>query len=293
MKIGFVLPHNEMGNNASIVRALATGAESAGADHLLLYDHVVGADRNRPGGFEGPYDKDIAFHEPLTTFSFIAGVTETIRLTTAVIILPQRQTVLVAKQAAQVALLSGNRFTLGIGTGWNKVEYDALKENFHNRGKRQAEQVELLRALWREDNLDYTGEHHRVELASINPRPTADIPIWFGGSAPALIDRCAKLGDGWIPIMGPNDHARQTLDHISSVRAEAGLSMDSFGVQAQAQYAGGDRDRWRKHAEKWRDLGATHLAIATHNAGITSAEGHLEALAEYMDAVSDVVGGYA
>ena len=206
-------------------------------------------------------------------------------MVSAVLILPQRQTALVAKQAAQVALLSGGRFTLGIGTGWNQVEYDCLGEDFSNRGARQAEQVELLRKLWMEDSLTYSGKYHTVSAASINPRPSQPIPIWFGGSAPALLQRCARLGDGWIPLMGANDAARQCIETIRSHREAAGGSMKGFGIQAQAQYAGGTPERWASHAAKWRDLGATHLAIATHNAGKTSVEGHLGRIEEYLSVV--------
>ena len=288
MKIGYVIPHHEIGADPSDLKALAQGAEAMGADHLLLYDHVLGADRNRPGGFEGPYDKDVRFHEPLTAFAYLAGVTETIGLMTAVLILPQRQTALVAKQAAEVAILSNNRLRLGIGTGWNKVEYDALGENFHNRGVRQSEQVELMRSLWRDDVLDYSGKHHRVELASINPRPTETIPVWFGGGAPKLLERCARLGDGWVPITGPNDTAKAALATMQEVRESAGLSWEGFGIQAQAQFGGGTPERWKTHAERWKALGCTHMAIATHNAGIDSVQGHLDALASYQQAVADI-----
>ena len=253
--------------------------------NLLVYDHVLGADRDRPGGFEGVYDKDVAFHEPLTFLAFVAGVTTTLELVTAVMILPQRQTVLVAKQAAEVAVLSGNRLRLGVGVGWNQVEYVGLNERFDNRGRRQAEQVELMRRLWTEDSFSFDGEFHTIDMAGINPRPTEPVPIWFGGSAPALLERCAVLGDGWVPLGTPNDTARTRIDTIRTRREEAGLSMDGFTIQAQAQYAGGDPDRWRTHAERWRDLGATHLSVATHNAGPTDADGHLRRVAEYLEAV--------
>ena len=288
MKIGYVLPHNEIGTNPANLVALAQGAEQLGADHLLLYDHVLGADRNRPGGFQGPYDKDTQFHEPLTTFAYLAGVTTTIGLMSAVLILPQRQTALVAKQAAQLALLSGNRFRMGIGTGWNKVEYDALNESFGNRGARQEEQVQLMRDLWREDSLNFDGKYHQIELASINPRPTEPVPVWFGGGAQKLLDRCARLGDGWVPITGPNDTARQSIESMRSIRETAGLSWEGFGIQAQAQFAGGSPDRWKSHAEKWQALGATHIAVASHNAGIDSTAGHLDALSQYMGAMREI-----
>ena len=247
--------------------------------------HVLGADRNRPGGFEGPYDKDVAFHEPFTTFAFIAAVTKNLDMITTVMILPQRQTVLVAKQAAELAILSNNRFKLGIGVGWNAVEYVGLNENFKNRGKRQAEQVELMRLLWESEVLEYKGDYHHIDKASLNPRPSENVPIWFGGGAPQLIERCADLGDGWIPLMGPNEAARNTLQEIRAKREAKGLDWNNFGVQAQAQYAGGDPDRWNKHAEKWRDLGASHLAVATHNAEPTNVDGHLSRIKEYMNAV--------
>ena len=286
MEIGAVVPHNEIGTDPGAIKAYAQGVEELGATHLLIYDHVMGADRNRPGGFTGNYDKDTAFHEPFAFYSFVAAVTERIDMVTAVMILPQRQTVLVAKQAAELAILSGNRFRLGVGTGWNKVEYQALNEEFSNRGRRQDEQVELLRRLWTEDAFSFDGEFHTIELASINPRPTRSIPILFGGSAPALLERCARLGDGWMPLGTPNDSSRERIDAIRTQREALGRSMDGFLIQAQAQYAGGDPDRWCTHASRWRELGATHLAIATHNAGPTDVDGHLARIAEYMAAVA-------
>ena len=286
MEIGAVFPHNEIGTDPQAIKDYAQGVEELGVTHLLIYDHVLGADRDRPGGFEGPYDKDVAFHEPFTTFAFIAAVTKKLDMITTVMILPQRQTVLVAKQAAELAILSNNRFKLGIGVGWNTVEYTGLNENFKNRGKRQEEQVELMRLLWESEVLEYKGDYHHIDKASINPRPSKSVPIWFGGGAPQLIERCADLGDGWIPLMGPNEAARKTLAAIKEKRESKGLYWDNFGVQAQAQYAGGDAERWNKHADKWRNLGASHLAIATHNAEPTNVDGHLGRIKEYLNAVT-------
>lgn len=285
MEFGAVFPHNEIGTDPGAIRAFAQGVEALGATHLLIYDHVLGADPNRPGGWRGAYDKDVAFHEPLTTFAYLAAVTEKLELVTTVLILPQRQTALVAKQAAEVAILSRDRLRLGVGTGWNQVEYEALNEDFRTRGRRQAEQVELMRRFWTEDAFTFQGEFHTVSAAGINPRPARPIPIWFGGSAPRLLERCARLGDGWIPLMGPTDAAREAIDTIRRHREAAGRSMNGFGIQAQAQYKGGDPERWHGHAEKWRNLGATHLAIATHNAGPTDVDGHLERVQEYLNAV--------
>jgi probable F420-dependent oxidoreductase len=291
MQIGAVLPHNEIGTDPGAIKAYLQGVEELGMTHLLIYDHVMGADPDRPGGFKGPYDKDVAFHEPFTFFAFAAAVTERIELVTTVLVLPQRQTVLVAKQAAEVALLSKDRLRLGVGTGWNTVEYQALNEEFGNRGRRQAEQVELMRKLWTSDAFSFDGAYHTIDKASINPLPSKPIPIWFGGSAPALLERCALLGDGWMPLGGANDKSAALLDQIRTRREAAGLSMDGFGVQAQAQYAGGSPERWQGHATKWRDIGATHLAVATHNAGPTDVDGHLARIAEYRDATAEIFAG--
>ena len=288
MEIGIVFPHNEIGTDPGAIKAWAQGAEALGMGHMLIYDHVLGADPDRPGGFRGPYDKDVAFHEPFSVFSFMAAVTNTITFMTAVLILPQRQTALVAKQAAELAILSGNRFRLGIGPGWNEVEYEALSVPFAGRGARQSEQVELMRQLWREDSLTFDGKHHTVTRASILPRPTESVPIWFGGIAPALLRRCARLGDGWVPLGGPNDASAEALATIKEHREAVGLPWEGFGIQAQAQYRGGTPERWQNHASRWQNLGCTHLAIATHNAGNATVEDHLRAAGEYLDAVRSI-----
>ncbi|MEZ5298224.1 MAG: LLM class F420-dependent oxidoreductase [Ilumatobacteraceae bacterium] len=287
MEIGCVLPHHEIGSDPGAIRAFAQGAEELGMTHLLAYDHVVGVDRKRPGGFEGPYDSNTQFHEPLVLFGFLAACTSTIELASTILILPQRQAVLVAKQAAEVAILSNNRLVLGVGVGWNTVEYDALNEDFSTRGRRQAEQVDLMRRLWTEDVFSYDGEFHHFEHACIAPRPSQPIPILFGGSAPALLDRCARLGDGWFPLGSPNDKSGERIAEMKRIRTEAGLPWDGFQIRAQAQYAGGDPDRWRGHYQKWADLGATHIAIATHNAGDTDVDGHLARIAEYQAAIAE------
>lgn len=286
MEIGAVLPHNEIGTDPGAIRAYAEGVEALGATHLLAYDHVLGADRD--GGFEGPYDADVAFHEPLTTFSFMAAVTTRVRFVTAILILPQRQTALVAKQTAEVAVLSGDRLSLGVGVGWNAVEYEALGIPFTDLGARQEEQVELLRALWTSPSVTFDGRFHTVTGASINPRPGRPIPVLFGGSAPGLLERCGRLGDGWVPLGKPDATARARLAEIRRAREAAGRTMEGFVIQAQAQYRGGTPQRWRTHAAAWQRLGATHLAIATHNAEPTDVDGHLARIAEYRSAVAAV-----
>jgi probable F420-dependent oxidoreductase len=288
MDIGAVIPHHEIGTDPGAIRAYAQGVEELGVTHLLIYDHVVGVDRDRPGGFEGPYDSNVGFHEPMVLFGFLAAVTERVDLVTAILILPQRQTVLAAKQAAEIAILSGNRLKLGIGVGWNTVEYDALNEEFGNRGRRQEEQVELMRRLWTEDVFSYHGDHHHFEHASIMPRPSETIPVLFGGSAPALLDRCARIGDGWLPLGSPNENSAERIEQMRRAREAAGRSWDGFEIRTQAQWGGGTPERWESHARRWKELGATHIAVATHNAGDTDVDGHLARIAEYRAAVADV-----
>jgi probable F420-dependent oxidoreductase len=222
-------------------------------------------------------------------YGFLAACTENVELVTSVMVLPQRQAALVAKQAAEVAMLTNNRFRLGVGIGWNEVEYDALGVPFGQKGARLEEQVVFMKRLWEEDAFSFDGEFHSMELASIFPRPSAPIPVSFGGSAPAALERCARLGDGWIPLGSPNDKSAACIDIIRSTREQLGLDMSKFAIHAQAQYAGGDPDRWRSHAEKWQALGCTHLSIATHNAGDTNVDGHLARIAEYRDAVAGIV----
>ena len=286
MKTGIVLPHHEIGTDPGAICAFVTGAEDLGAAHIMIYDHVVGADRNRPGGFEGPYDKDVQFHEPFTFFAYVAALTTRIELVTGIVILPQRQTALVAKQAAELAILSENRLRLGIGTGWNAVEYEVLNEDFANRGRRQAEQVELLRRFWQEDCFSYEGEYHQFTLAGINPRPSQPVPIWFGGAAPALLDRCALLGDGWMPVTGPGKRVEAAIESMRATRQAAGLSWESFGIHAQMQAREGTAESWQENYKEWQDMGATDLSIATHNAGYKSVDEHLQALETWLGVVT-------
>ncbi len=286
VKFGVVFPHNEIGTDSEAIKSYAVGVDrDLKADHMLIYDHVLGVDPNLHHGWSGLYDKDVAFHEPFTVFAFMAAVTETVEFATSVLVLPQRQTALVAKQAAELAILSNYRLRMGIGTGWNEVEYEALDVPFEHRGSRQAEQVELMRKLWTDDSLLYEGRFHTVSHASILPRPERAIPIWFGGIAPPLLRRCALLGDGWFPLGTPNEQSARAIETMRKVREEHGLSWKEFGIQAQAQYRGGTPERWKRHARRWADLGCTHLAIATHNAGNTTVEQHLEAARRYLDAV--------
>jgi probable F420-dependent oxidoreductase len=287
MQLGAVFPQSEIGNDPGAIAGFAQAVEELGFTHLLVYDHVLGADPDRPGGWRGPYDKDTPFHEPFVLFGYLAGLTRRIELVTTVLILPQRQAALVAKQAAAVDVLCGGRLRLGVGTGWNQVEYQALGVPFEKRGARQEEQIALMRALWKDDAISFDGRFHKVTKAGINPRPArGSIPIWFGGGADALLDRAARIGDGWMPLGGANDQSRKSLERIREGLAAHGRDASRFGVQAQAQIRGGDPERWRNHADAWRTLGATHLAIASMNAGLRSPDDHVEAMRRWKSAVS-------
>ena len=285
LSLGAVLPTNEIGADPAAIRDFAQAVEAMGFHHLLIYDHVLGADTSVHRDLTGPYTKDDPFHEVFVTLGFIAGVTETLEMATAVLVLPQRQTALVAKQCAQLAVLSGNRFRLGIGSGWNQVEYEALGENFRNRGRRQEEQVELMRRLWTEQVVNFDGEFHTVTAAGIEPRPSAPIEVWFGGHAERQLKRCARIGDGWFPLTPPTAEAGEQMQRMRGYLADAGRDASSFGVEPQAQYRGGNPELWRSHLERWEQIGATAISIASMACGLETVDDHIEAVREYREAV--------
>ena len=286
LTLGAVLPTTEIDADPAAIRDFAQAVEQLGFNHLLIYDHVLGADTSVHRDLAGaPYTKDSPFHEIFVTLGFIAAATERLKLATAVVVLPQRQTALVAKQVAQLAVLSGNRFRLGIGSGWNHVEYEALGENFRNRGRRQEEQVELMRRLWTEEVVNFEGEFHTVTAAGIAPRPTAPIEIWFGGQAEPQLRRCAQIGDGWFPVTPPTPEAAGQMERIRGYLREAGRDPADFGVEPQAQFRGGNPDLWRSHLQSWEEIGATAISIATMNAGFENVDDHIEATRQYREAV--------
>lgn len=223
--------------------------------------------------------------EPFVTFGYVAAVTRTLEFVTTVLVLPQRQTVLVAKQVAELDILSGGRFRLGVGTGWNQVEYEALGESFHDRGKRQEEPIELMRRLWAEDVVTFEGRWHRVTRAGLNPRPARQIPIWLGGTADVVIERAARIAEGWMPLFGPGE-SESAMEKLRALLRKLGRDPSRFGIQAQAQLAGGNPERWAKHADRWRALGATHIAIATMRAGLKTPRAHIDAIRRYEESVA-------
>jgi probable F420-dependent oxidoreductase len=287
MRFGVVFPQTEIGTDPTVIRDFAQTAEALGYHHILAYDHVIGANPASRQGWRPPYTHKDSFHEPFVLFSYLAGVTKTLEFTTGVIILPQRQTVLVAKQAAALDVLSGGRLRLGIGIGWNPVEYEALGENFKNRGRRSEEQVEVLRKLWTQELVTYEGQWHRITDAGLNPLPIQrPIPIWFGGSDDRALRRLARLGDGWFPLMGPDDTCRAAIDKIGSYAREAGRDPKSIGIESRVTIGQKSPEEWKKEIEAWKNLGATHLAVNTMKAGLPTPTAHIEAIRRFKAVIS-------
>ena len=290
MRIGAVFPQTEIGSDPSIIREYVTAVEEMGFDHLVIYDHVVGASvKNRPD-WRGPYTSETLFHEPFVLFGYLAALTKRLELVTGVIILPQRQTVLVAKQVAEVDVLSGGRMRLGVGVGWNEVEYEALSEDFHTRGRRLEEQVEVLRALWTQPVVTYTGKWHTINEAGLNPLPVQrPIPIWFGGAADVAIERIARIGDGWMPQMPPNERARELIGKLRDATRAAGRPEGAVGIEARLGL-GQIRDEagWESFARGWRELGAAYLDLNTMGAGFSDIGQHLDALRKAKAVVENV-----
>jgi probable F420-dependent oxidoreductase len=284
MRIGVVYPQTEYGNDPAAVRDYVQTAEDLGYTHILAYDHVLGANPDRPGGWQGPYTYESAFLEIFVLFSYMAAVTERIEFIPGILILPQRQTALVAKQAATLDVLSGGRLRLGVGIGWNKVEYQALGQDFHNRGRRVEEQIDLLRQLWTQPLVTFQGRWDAVPDAGLKPLPVQQpIPIWFGGHAEAVLKRIAILGDGWLPNSRAADQARPSWEKIQGYLADSGRPAEEVGLEARLMYAGGTPDLWAATMDEWRALGATHLSLNTMGAGLLTPQDHLNAIRRFAE----------
>ena len=292
MKIGVVFPHQEIGDDPMVIRDWAQTAEGLGYSHITAYDHVLGAvHEDRTPKLMGPYTEEDAFHEPMVLFGFLAGCTSKIELTTGILILPQRQTSLVAKQVAEVDILSNGRMRLGVGTGWNFVEYDSLNEDYATRGKRQVEQIDVLRQLWTEPVVDYTGQWHRIDRAGIKPLPKKPIPIWFGGFTEVAFRRAAKIGDGFILGGSQKANLDITQQLRELVKAE-GRDEADFGIEALLNYQSGE-DAWRDEVEAWIDAKADYVAMRATGLrgmgeGLASPQEHIDALKRYWDVVGDL-----
>ena len=279
MRVGVVFPHLEIGAEAEGVRGYILAVEEAGFDHLVAYDHGLGANPDRPGGWTGPYTYRSLFHEVFVLLGYAAAITERIELVTEVLVLPQRQTALVAKQAAEVDALSGGRFRLGVGIGWNAVEYEALGTDFHNRGRRIEEQVDLLRGLWANELVTYEGRWHRVTDAGINPLPVRrSIPLWMGGTAEAALRRAARLADGWTVNMRLSPELERAMMAIRGWVRDAGRDPDTFGIAGRVVWRG-DAGSVARDLARFEELGATHASVNTMGAGLQGWREHVDALA--------------
>jgi probable F420-dependent oxidoreductase len=291
MRIGAVFPQTEIGDDPAVIRAWARAVELLGYQHVLAFDHVLGAGIGNRPGWRG-YTSADGFHEVFVLFGYLAAITETVELVTGVLVLPQRQTALVAKQAAEVDVLSGGRLRLGVGIGWNEVEYVALGETFGNRGVRSEEQVEVLRALWADPTITYSGRWHKIDDAGLNPLPVRrQIPVWFGGSAEAVLRRVGRLGDGWLPQRGPDEEARGMLGRIRQYAREAGRDPREIGFEPRLSIGRVPQEGWADFAADWRELGATHICVNTMGAGFTTADDHIAALSDVLRILEPIAHG--
>jgi probable F420-dependent oxidoreductase len=286
MQIGVVYPQTELRGDPAAVRRIGRAVEDLGFDHLLAYDHVLGAvHADRARQLTGPYTEHDPFHDPFVMFAYLAGITERIKFATGVMVIPQRQTALVARQAADVELLSGGRLRLGVGVGWNHVEYEALGEDFRTRGARQEEQILVLRRLFTEPVVDFSGRFHRLDRVSLVPKPSRRIPIWLGGSSEAAFDRAARLADGFIFFGGGIDHTVDVWTRLRERVRDLGRSADDFGADWVALPHGGVRDVIAD-VEAWREAGGTHISLASMGLGLDSVDGHIEYIASVGNALN-------
>ncbi len=286
MRIGVTFPQTEIGNDPIAIRDYAQQVEALGYRHLLVYDHVLGANTASRPGWTGPYTSETPFHEVFVLLAYLAALTTDLELVTGVLILPQRQTALVAKQAAELDLLSGGRLRLGVGVGWNEVEYQGLGKDFHDRGARSEEQIALLRALWSTPAITFDGRWERIPDAGINPLPAQrPIPIWIGGYAEATLRRVGRLGDGWFPWRPPDETMRSAVDRLRAYALEAGRDPVQIGLEPQLNVGRGTPDEWHSFVDGWRTLGATHLCLSTMGNGLQTPADHLAALARAASAL--------
>ena len=287
MQLGAIFPQTEIGADPAAVKDFAQAAEALGYEHLLVFDHVLGADASKRAEWNRPYSSRDLFHEPFVMFGYLAAVTERIEMCTGIIILPQRQTALVAKQTAEVDVLTGGRLRLGIGVGWNDVEYEALGETWENRGRRSAEQIEVLRLLWTQEVVNYEGRYHRITHAGINPLPVQrPIPVWFGGGAPPVVRRIARLGDGWFPQFQPDGAGQERIAEMRALAAGYGRNPADIGIEGRVALMDSERpDDWNRLAAAWDEAGATHLSVNTMRAGLQGPDQHIDAIRRFKEAV--------
>ena len=287
MRLAVQYPADVLGSDPATLRGFAVAAEAAGYARLVLPEHVLGADPDRPGGWSGPYTHEHHWPEPFPTFGYLAAVTERLELMTGVLILPQRQTVLVAKQAAQVDVLSGGRIVLGVGTGWNAVEYHGLGQDFATRGRRLEEQIGLMRRLWTELIVTFEGEFDQVDRAGINPLPTRSIPVWMGGRGPRVLDRIGRIGDGWFPLLLRPSETAEGLARIHEAAAAAGRDPATIGLMCMVTETG-NLPKQVEMAGRYREVGATDLVLSVQSdPSLTTLDQHVERFSRFAEAVRE------
>ena len=303
MRIGVSLPQREpgLGRDISAITEYARAAEAMGYDHIRTGEHVLGANAASRPGWQGPYTHNDLWHEPFVLFGYLAGLTKTLEFVTSIVILPQRQTALVAKQAAALDLVSGGRLRLGIGGGWNPVEFEALGEDFSTRGRRIEEQIEVMRALWTQELVTYRGRWDTITDAGLNPMPVQrPIPIWIGGGpgaaggtstvgADRVLRRIAKMADGWFPSLGLETGVGEAIATLHDYIRQEGRDISEVGIEGSVSIAGLSVDECVQQVSAWRELGATHLSVHTAGAGLTSLDRHIDALHRLKDAVDGAV----
>ena len=284
IKLGAIFPQTEIGIDPQDIREYTLAVERLDFDYILAFDHVLGADVSNRPSWVGPYTQQHSFHEPFVLFAYMAAITSSIELATGIIILPQRQTALVAKQAATLDVLSNGRLRLGIGIGWNSVEYEALGEDFSNRGIRSEEQVDVMRALWTNQTINYDGHWHKITSAGINPLPIQKpIPIWFGGKSEKVLERIGRIGDGWIAsgLNGPNKESSSIFSRIHEYTKKAGRKPEDVGLETWVSAKQGPLELLADQALEWQDAGATRIGLTTMGAGYSNIKEHIQAL-EYF-----------
>ena len=303
MRIGVSLPQREPGFGTDIgaMAEYARAAEAMGYDHIRTGEHVLGANAASRPGWKGPYTHIDLWHEPFVLFGYLAALTNTLEFVTSIVILPQRQTALVAKQAAALDLVSGGRLRLGIGVGWNPVEFEALGEDFSTRGRRSEEQIEVMRALWTQELVTYRGRWDTIIDAGLNPMPIQrPIPIWIGGGpgsaggssavgADRVLKRIAKMADGWFPSLGLKTGVGEAIANLHDYIRQEGRDISEVGIEGSMSVTGLSEDECFQQVSAWKELGATHLSVNTAGAGFVSLDQHIDALRRLKDAVDSAV----
>lgn len=304
VRIGAIFPQIDLGKDPQTIRDYCDGVEKLGYDHITCFDQVVGLDMSSRPGLPYVHDHHDLFHEIFVLFGFIAAITEKIELATGVVVLPQRQTAVVAKQAAEIDILSNGRFRLGIGVGIKPDEFRALNESFNDRGKRCEEQIELMRALWADPLIDFDGKYHKIFGGGINPLPVQQpIPIWIGGHSDRVLDRISRLGNGWMPNFEPDKFGSDMFDKLRRYCDSNGRDFGEIGIEVTVNVLGKTPEQWLQDAHAWKKMGATHLSANTmrevwseelmmwskdRSNPMTDVGKHLEALENYLEVVREI-----